>query len=88
MATSKINGETESFMKPLTKAVRSARAEGRDWKNDLYHFLLNYLTAQQLSPQPNYYSIARLQRNFLKSLMIRKEVIPNYNSKTLKQNRK
>lgn len=29
-------------MKPLTKAVRSSNAEGRDWKKDLYRFLLNY----------------------------------------------
>ena len=29
-------------MKPLTKAVRAAHAEGRDWKKDLYRFLLNY----------------------------------------------
>ena len=36
------NGEAESFMKPLTKAVRSAHAEGRDWKKELYRFLLNY----------------------------------------------
>ena len=36
------NGEAESFMKPVTKAIRSAHAEGRDWKKDLYRFLLNY----------------------------------------------
>ena len=36
------NAEVESFMKPLTKAVRSAHAEGRDWKAFLYQFLLNY----------------------------------------------
>ena len=29
-------------MKPLTKAVRSAHAEGRDWRKFLYQFLLNY----------------------------------------------
>ena len=32
----------ESFMKPLTKAVRIARLEGRDWRPTLYPFLLNY----------------------------------------------
>ena len=36
------NSEAENFMKPLTKAVRAAHAEGRDWKKDLYRFLLNY----------------------------------------------
>ena len=29
-------------MKPLTKSIRSAHAKGRDWKKDLYMFLLNY----------------------------------------------
>ena len=36
------NSEAENFMKPLTKAVRSAHSEGRDWKKDLYRFLFNY----------------------------------------------
>ena len=37
-----VNSEAENFMKPLTKAVRAAHSEGRDWKKDLYRFLLNY----------------------------------------------
>ena len=36
------NSEAENFMKPVTKAIRSARVEGREWKKDLYQFLLNY----------------------------------------------
>ena len=36
------NSEAERFMKPLMKAVRSARLEGRDWHKELYVFLLNY----------------------------------------------
>ena len=36
------NGLAESFMKPLGKAVRTARIEGRDWRHGLYQFLLNY----------------------------------------------
>ena len=36
------NSEAENFMKPLTKAIRSAHAEGKNWKKDLYLFLLNY----------------------------------------------
>ena len=36
------NGLAESFMKPLCKAVRTARIEGRDWRHGLYQFLLNY----------------------------------------------
>ena len=38
------NSEAESFMKPLTKAIRSAHAEGRSWMKCLYKFLLNYRT--------------------------------------------
>ena len=36
------NSEAENFMNPLTKAIRSAHAEGRDWKKDLYQFMLKY----------------------------------------------
>ena len=36
------NSEDENFMKPLTKAIRLAHAEGKDWKNDLYRFMLKY----------------------------------------------
>ena len=36
------NSEAENFMKPLTKAIRSSHAERRDWRKDLYLFLLNY----------------------------------------------
>ena len=36
------NSEAENFMKPVTKAIRAAHAEGRDWRKDLYQFLLNY----------------------------------------------
>ena len=39
------NGLAESFMKPLTKAVRTAKIEGRDWRHALYPFLLNYRSA-------------------------------------------
>ena len=36
------NSEAETIMKPLTKAIRSSHAERRDWRKDLYLFLLNY----------------------------------------------
>ena len=36
------NSEAESFMKPLTKTSRAARTEEKDWKKELYTFLLNY----------------------------------------------
>ena len=36
------NSEAERFMKPLTKAVRSAHVEGRNWNKEMYIFLLNY----------------------------------------------
>ena len=38
------NSEAESFMRPLTKAIRSANVEGKLWKKHLYEFLLNYRT--------------------------------------------
>ena len=38
------NGEPESSMKPLKKAIRTARIQGEDWKHALYTFLLNYRT--------------------------------------------
>ena len=38
------NSEAEGFMKPLTKAIRSAHTEGKQWTNHLYEFLLNYRT--------------------------------------------
>lgn len=36
------NAEAESFMKPLMKAIRTAHAEGRNWRRELHKFLLNY----------------------------------------------
>ena len=38
------NGEAESFMKPLNKAIRSAKIQGEDWRCVLYRFLLTYRT--------------------------------------------
>jgi len=36
------NSEAENFMKPMTKAIRSAHAEGKPWKKHFHKFLLNY----------------------------------------------
>ena len=36
------NGETETFMKPLTKCLQTAVVEHKDWKLELQRFLLNY----------------------------------------------
>ena len=36
------NSQAESFMKPLTKAVRTAYLEKKDWKKQLYNFLFSY----------------------------------------------
>lgn len=38
------NGEAESFMKPLGKAIKAAQLEGLDWKEEIYSFLLSYRT--------------------------------------------
>ena len=37
-----VNSETENFMKPMIKAIRPAKAEGKVWKKHLHKFLLNY----------------------------------------------
>lgn len=36
------NAHVERFMKPLGKALQTAKLEGRPWKQELYRFLLNY----------------------------------------------
>jgi len=36
------NSEAENFIKPMTKAICSARVEGQAWKKCLHKFLLNY----------------------------------------------
>jgi len=36
------NSEAENFMKPLTKALRAAYTEKKNWKKEIYTFLLNY----------------------------------------------
>jgi hypothetical protein len=38
------NVEAESFMKPLGKAVKAAKMEGKYWKAELHGFLLDYRT--------------------------------------------
>ena len=38
------NSQAESFMKSLTKAIRSAYAKGKNWTKHLHKFLLNYRT--------------------------------------------
>ena len=40
------NSEAENFMKPLTKAIQSSHAKERDWKKNLYTFMLNYRATQ------------------------------------------
>ena len=36
------NSQAESFMKPITKAIKLAYCEQRNWKKKIYRFLLNY----------------------------------------------
>ncbi|CAB4038802.1 Transposon Ty3-I Gag-Pol poly [Paramuricea clavata] len=38
----KANSEAENFMKPMEKAIRAAHIEKKNWRKELYHFLLNY----------------------------------------------
>ena len=36
------NSEAKNFMKPLMKSVRAAHTEKKNWKREIYTFLLNY----------------------------------------------
>ena len=36
------NGLVETFNKPILRAIRTAHTEGRNWRRELYNFLLNY----------------------------------------------
>ena len=36
------NALAENFMKPLSKAIKTATLEGRNWKTEMYKFLRNY----------------------------------------------
>ena len=36
------NGQVENFMKPLEKSIRTAVAENKNWKRDIFKFLMNY----------------------------------------------
>ena len=36
------NGQAENSMKRLVKAVKSAHHENKDWKREMFKFLLNY----------------------------------------------
>lgn len=38
------NAEAENFMKPLKKCIQAASVENKNWKKELYTFLLNYRT--------------------------------------------
>ena len=38
------NGEAESFMRPLGKAIKTAKIEEKDWREELNEFLLSYRT--------------------------------------------
>ena len=44
-----VNSEAEEFMKPLTKAIRLAHTEGKQWTNHLYDSLLNYRTTPHVT---------------------------------------
>lgn len=43
------NAEAEAFMKPLGKAIKTARAEHRNWVQELSRFLLSYRTTPHRS---------------------------------------
>jgi transposase InsO family protein len=44
------NGLVENFNKSLKKPIRAARAENKNWHNELYMFLLQYRNTPHLTP--------------------------------------
>ncbi|PFX34699.1 Uncharacterized protein K02A2.6 [Stylophora pistillata] len=40
-----VNARVEQFKKTIEKAIRTAHAEGKDWRTDMFAFLLNYRAA-------------------------------------------
>ena len=36
------NGNAESVMKPLGKVIKTSMLEGKNWRQELQRFLLNY----------------------------------------------
>ena len=36
------NGNTESIMKPIGKVIKTATLEGKNWRQELQRFLINY----------------------------------------------
>ena len=51
------NSSVERFMQPLGKALKTAKIEGRPWKQELNRFLLQYRTTPHI-PQPGFPSRA------------------------------
>jgi hypothetical protein len=43
------NAEAENFMKSLKKCIQTAYIEKKDWKTELYQFMLNYRATPQLT---------------------------------------
>ena len=64
------NGEAESFMKPLGKAVKAAKLEGKDWKEELYEFLLAYRTTPHTRrcPTRHFHGSLSIMDKFVKRL--------------------
>ena len=36
------SNHSETFMKPLLEAVKTSHTEGKNWRDELFHFLPNY----------------------------------------------
>ena len=51
-----MNSEAENFMKSLTKAIRAAHVEKKNWKKELYAFLLNYRATPHTDKRNNDHS--------------------------------
>ena len=69
-------------MKPLVKSILTARTQGRNWKQELYTFLLNYRATPHRTPklpQLNFHSINQLAPSHHSSTAINKHEIATEN---------
>ena len=75
------NSEAEAFMKPLGKAVKTARAENRNWVQELSRFLLSYRTTPHSSTNvpPSQLLFNRSVRGALPMLNPKDQVLNRHN---------
>ena len=72
------NSEAENFMKPMEKAMRAVHLEKKNWRKELYRFLLNY----RATPHTTKFAPAKLLFNCEISTKFAPSNITNQSSQT------